>query len=187
MRPAISPALLLAFVAACLFSPLASAEEVFEFESVSDGKGFDGQINAPSTSGNFFLKTESRSAVQEDRGRIFLYIKNKNKPDDAVIPITATFNVLNAKGAAVDFTVSSLAWRSVEGRATLKGMKDGREVWRFSDAFNRLEPMDTVSEASQGDLSKPIDSLVWEFKDYVNGTFGSAMDDLSINVVSPSQ
>ncbi|MEM6391427.1 MAG: hypothetical protein AAF797_01490 [Planctomycetota bacterium] len=169
---------------ALFLSPALLAEEVFTFDTVSDGRGFDGQINAPSASGDVFLKTASRTAVQEDNGRIFLYLKNQNKPDDAVLPLSATLNVVDRDGNALDFTVSSLKWRSVHGKATLVGMRDGKEVWRLDDTFNQIDPIQTVNTATEGEMSKPVDALVWEFKTYVNGTFGSAIDDLQIEVAS---
>ena len=173
---------LVALTIAVLCTSAAQAVEHFSFNTISDGAGFNGAIDAPSDSGNYTFTTAFPSILQENATSIFMFESGGTGGARS-----AVLNVLDTADAIQNFTVNSVDWRAFDGLtsgATLTGLSGGSggtQQWQISGQFD-IDPPVTQNNPTTGSFGSEIDTIVWDIPNYADNTFGNTIDNLDINV-----
>ena len=179
------------FSCVCVFAVAvagtASAVEDFDFTGISDGAGFNGAVDQLSVSGNYTFT--GAGFLQENAAVIFMFQDGPGQNGVDVVPISSTSQVLNLADAPQIFTVNSVDWRAFGDNggntASLIGYSGGiggTEEWRISGPQD-IDPPITFNSPTTGSFANQIDTIFWDLPDYVDGTFGQTLDNLSINII----
>jgi len=177
---------LVALAFAVLFTGAAQAAELFDFTGISDGAGFNGAVDQLSVSGNYTFT--GAGFLQENATTIFMF-QDTADPPTTVLPISSQSFILDPNDVVQQFTVNSVDWRAFGANggntASLVGFSGGTggtEEWRISGPQD-IDPPITFNSPTTGSFANQIDTVFWDIPDYLDGTFGQTLDNLSINVI----
>ena len=162
--------------------------DLFDFTGLSDGLGFNGQVDQLSTSG---LYTFTGSGfLQENTDVIFMFQDDGGIINGDPNPIASTSQILDLADVPQTFTVNSVDWRALGANggntAALIGYSGGvggTEQWRINGPQD-IDPPTTFVSPTTGSFGNSIDTLYWDIPDYADGTFGQTLDNLDFNIGS---
>jgi hypothetical protein len=163
------------------------------FEFTRETSDWSGVVDAISTSGDFWFNNQNASTVNGHIMQIettdnLVMFHSSGQAGHGAHTIKSVFTVQDSGNVNQSFFVDSLNWSNTVGgsnEATIKGYSGGAGgslVWTISGAANISN---LVTTASSGALGDPIDTIVWEAPSYVDGAFGSSLDNVSVTMVAP--
>ena len=150
--------------------------EVFDFNSIDDGLGFNGSIDDISVSGNFSLT--GAGFIQENETTAFLFENGGMSTS-----LTGTMQVLsNPDDTPTIITIQRIG-ANLDADTTITGFSAGGTVqeWQISGVTAGVE---TFAAPTSGSFDNPIDTIVWDQQNYVQGTFPTNLD--FINFFAPT-
>jgi len=155
-----------------------SHAEVADFDSIDDGFGFNGEVDDITVSGNFSLT--GQGAIQENGMVAFLFENGGTSTS-----LTGTLEVLDNPGDAPQIiTINSIAV-ILDVDTTLTGFSAGGVVeWQLSGATGGA--LQTFTAPTTGSFANPVNTLVWDQPNYVQGEFPTNLDFVDFDVVAPA-
>jgi hypothetical protein len=152
--------------------------DVFDFNSIDDEAGFDGSIDDISTSGNYSLT--GSGLIQENPTTIFLF-----ESGGMSTQITGTMQILSNPGDVVTNVTIDRIGANFDADTTLTGFSAGGTVqeWQISGATAGVQ---TFLGATTGSFANPIDTIVWDQPNYVQGVFPTNLDFVNFFVATQS-